>query len=150
MKRIPSGKGEPEDGYGRGICRRPRQTKRQSARKEGADAVESVILGSLISFALLPLVLTDQAVLASTPSDLFFMFLNGLCATVAWLCFAKGIRTTPALQANFIAMLEPVMAPIWTFLLLSETPTVWSLIGCVIVIVTLLIYNTRKAKTEQA
>ena len=65
-------------------------------------------------------------------------------------CFAKGIRTTPALQANFIAMLEPVMAPIWTFLLLSETPTVWSLIGCVIVIVTLLIYNTRKAKTEQA
>ena len=118
-------------------------------RKEGADAVESVILGSLISFALLPLVLTDSAVLASTPTDLIYVFLNGLCATLAWLCFAKGIRTTPALQANFIAMLEPVMAPVWTFLLLSETPTVWSLIGCIIVIVTLLIYNTKKAKSEQ-
>ena len=113
------------------------------------DVIASVILGSLISFALLPLVLTDSAVLASTPTDLIYVFLNGLCATLAWLCFAKGIRTTPALQANFIAMLEPVMAPVWTFLLLSETPTVWSLIGCIIVIVTLLIYNTKKAKSEQ-
>ena len=62
------------------------------------------------------------------------------------MCFATGIKHTSALQANFITMTEPVMAPLWTFLFLGERLTPLSLVGCAIVIGTLLVYHVRSAK----
>ena len=114
-------------------------------RQEDADAVDSVLLGNLLYFLMLPLVVTNGAVRASGPTDWLVAGILGVTSALAWLCFARGIRITPALKANFITMLEPVMAPLWTFLLLGERPSFWSLIGCAIVVVTLVIYNNRKA-----
>lgn len=65
----------------------------------------------------------------------------------AWLCFAAGIKHTSALQASFITISEPVMAPIWTFVFLHETITPLAIVGCVIVIATLLTYNLKAART---
>ena len=65
------------------------------------------------------------------------------------MCFGKGIKTTPALQANFITMAEPVMAPLWTYIFLKEHLSVLSVVGCVMVIATLLIYNVSMIKSGQ-
>ena len=72
-----------------------------------------------------------------------FAALTGICA---WLCFVKGIRHTSALQASFITMAEPVLAPVWTFLFLGEVISPLSVVGCVFVVCTLLTYNIRIAK----
>ena len=70
-----------------------------------------------------------------------------LTGIAAWLCFAAGIKHTSALQASFITISEPVMAPIWTFVFLHETITPLAIVGCVIVIATLLTYNLKAART---
>lgn len=115
------------------------------SRQPGADTVDSMILGNGIYLLLLPYVLQNEVVRSAPISDLVMVMMFGLVASViAWLCFAKGIKTTPALKASFITMIEPVMAPIWTFVLLGETITLCSLLGFVVVIVTLTIYNTRQ------
>ena len=120
------------------------------SRLEGADTIDSMVLGNAMYMVLLPLMLTNQQVLSSPLQDWLLAGTYGLIGGFgAWMCFAKGIKTTPALQANFITMLEPVLAPVWTFLILGETITVWSLLGAVVVIGGILVYNTLQTKQEK-
>jgi drug/metabolite transporter (DMT)-like permease len=47
-----------------------------------------------------------------------------------WL-FARGLRSVSAQEAGIITLLEPVLNPIWAYLVApdKEAPTVWTLIG---------------------
>ena len=117
------------------------------SKQEGANPLESIVLGNVLYLFLLPFLFSDPAVAASTPSTwAFVVFFATLCGAVAWLCFSRGIRTTPALQANFITMLEPIMSPLWTFLFLREQISPLSLIGCGAVLATLIVYNALEVK----
>ena len=120
------------------------------SRMEGADTVDSMVLGNAMYMILLPVMLTDPVVLESSWQAWLLAAAYGMVGGFgAWMCFGKGIRTTPALQANFITMLEPVLAPVWTFLILGETITVWSLLGAVVVIGGILVYNTLQTKRQE-
>ena len=58
-----------------------------------------------------------------------------------YILFALGIKQTQATTASIIATLEPVLNPIWVFLVLGEKPTILALIGASIVLITVMIYN---------
>ena len=117
------------------------------SKAEDANPLESLFLGNGMYVLLLPFLVTDPVVLSTTlPQWGFLIAFAALSGVGAWLCFTVGIKHTSALQANFITMTEPVMAPIWTFLVLGETLPPLSLIGCAVVIATLLIYHVRSAK----
>ena len=119
------------------------------SRLEGANTIDSMVLGNAMYMVLLPFMLTNPVVLSSPIQDWLLAGTYGLIGGFgAWLCFAKGIKTTPSLKANFITMLEPVLAPVWTFLILGETITVWSLLGAVVVIGGILAYNTLQEKAS--
>ena len=117
------------------------------SKDDGVDAMETLVLGNALYLPLLPFMLTDPALPATPPGQWVFLLAFALLGGAgAWLCFSLGIRHTSALQANFITMSEPVMAPIWTFLFLGEKLTPMSLVGCAIVIGTLLWYHIRNGK----
>lgn len=119
------------------------------SKEEGANPLESLFLGNACYLLLLPVMLTDSTVLSTSLPDWGFLILfAALTGIGAWLCFAVGIKHTSALQANFITMSEPVMAPVWTFLFLREMISPMSVAGCVIVIATLLIYNISASRKE--
>ena len=69
---------------------------------------------------------------------------------LSWICFSRGIQTTPALQASFITMIEPVLNPILALLLLGEAMGTLSVIGSVLVIATIVVHNVLTAKKEAA
>jgi len=117
------------------------------SQDKDADPMETLVLGNAMYLPLIPFLLADPA-LPVTPAGqwVFLLAFALLGGTGAWLCFSLAIKHTSALQANFITMSEPVMAPLWTFLFLGEQLTAMSLVGCAIVIVTLLIYHIRSAK----
>jgi drug/metabolite transporter (DMT)-like permease len=48
---------------------------------------------------------------------------------LAYLCFTRGVAGTPALEASLLVLLEPVLNPIWTFLIAGERPGRWAIIG---------------------
>ncbi len=48
---------------------------------------------------------------------------------IPYALFARGLRTIGAPEAALIALLEPVLNPIWVFLFLQERPTKATLIG---------------------
>ena len=118
------------------------------SKEEGAEPIESLFLGNAFYLLFLPVLAMNKAVWNTLPIDwgllILFATLNGIGA---WLCFAIGIRHTSALQANFITMTEPVMAPLWTFLFLHERITVLSVVGCAVVVVTLLAYHVAESRS---
>lgn len=63
---------------------------------------------------------------------------------IAFICLTIGLKTTPPLTASLISALEPILSPIWVALFWGEKMGLLSLIGAVIVIGTVIVYNILK------
>lgn len=57
------------------------------------------------------------------------VFLGVFQLGLAYTLFNLGIRDTPAVEASLLILLEPVLNPVWTFLLAGERPGPWALVG---------------------
>ena len=126
-----------------------------TSRLPGADSLQSTILGNLMYVFFIPLLFTDQAIMnpASTgvpawQSWLAIFFMGSCQLGLSWICFSRGIKTTPSLQASFITMIEPVLNPILALILLGEAMGTLSVIGSVLVIATIVVHNVLTAKKE--
>src|SRR6267378_5674515 len=68
---------------------------------------------------------------------------------VAYILFtsamARGLRS---LDASIVGYIEPVLNPIWVFLLLGERPSNWALIGGAIIIASVIAHMLVEAKTK--
>jgi len=119
------------------------------SKEDGAEPLESLFLGNGCYLLLIPVCVMSETVRGTTLSEWVFLILFATLTGIgAWMCFAVGIKHTSALQANFITMAEPVMAPVWTLIFLQERISAMSVAGCVIVIMTLLVYNVLAAKQK--
>jgi drug/metabolite transporter (DMT)-like permease len=64
------------------------------------------------------------------PFDLLVLVYLGVFQLgLSYLCFTRGVAHTPALEASLLVLLEPVLNPIWTFLIAGEQPGRWAIIG---------------------
>ena len=115
------------------------------------DSFGGLLLGNFIFVLLLPVLFLNGEVMSSPASYWILAALSGLLSgSIGWMFFSKGIVNCEPLRANFITMCEPVMSPLWTFLFLHEVMPMLSIIGCVTVIATLLLYNYISHKLSQA
>jgi drug/metabolite transporter (DMT)-like permease len=53
---------------------------------------------------------------------------------LAYLCFSRGVSGTPAIEASLIVLVEPVLNPIWTFLVMGERMGRWAVAGAAVVL----------------
>jgi drug/metabolite transporter (DMT)-like permease len=67
-------------------------------------------------------------------SWLILAFLGIVQIGFAFIFFTKGIKHIPALEANLIGTLEPVLNPIWVFLFYGESMGKFALIGGLILL----------------
>jgi drug/metabolite transporter (DMT)-like permease len=113
-----------------------------------AKPEESVLLGHIINTAIgMPFVIMN---VTFEPAAWGAIALLGIFQLgLAYVLFTIGIKLTPPISASLIATLEPLLNPIWVLLLTGEEPGVWALIGGVIVIITVVIYNIADAKQNR-
>lgn len=84
---------------------------------------------------------TQAAGFAVTPSDMGFLFAFGaLNLGLGLACFATGARLIPAAYAALIGTFEPVLGPIWVWLIHSEIPSARTVLGGAVVFVALLVH----------
>ena len=89
------------------------------------------LLGGVL---LLPLVLALRA--PTWPQDLtlicFAIFQMGL----AYWMMAKGLQTVGASEAGTISLLEPILNPVWAYLVSpgTEVPSLWTFVGGTIIL----------------
>jgi drug/metabolite transporter (DMT)-like permease len=66
----------------------------------------------------------------STPKDwLIIAYLGIFQVGVAYVFLLRGIQHVPAVEASLLLLLEPVLNPIWAWIVHGERPGAWSLAG---------------------
>jgi drug/metabolite transporter (DMT)-like permease len=97
------------------------------------DGPAALVWGNLLAAAAaLPLWSTGPT---PRPLDLGLLaYLGVFQLGLSYLCFSRGLEKTPAVEASLLVLLEPVLNPIWTFLLAGERPGPWAVAGGAVVL----------------
>ena len=54
----------------------------------------------------------------------------GVCQIgLAYVCLTAAIRHLPALEVSLLLLIEPVLNPVWTWILRGERPGTWTIVG---------------------
>ncbi|MEA2603733.1 MAG: hypothetical protein QOF89_4725 [Acidobacteriota bacterium] len=95
---------------------------------EGSWAPASAFWGNVFAaLACLPLALP---VTASRPTDWVILgYLGVFQIAIAYLVLLRGLERVGAFEASLLLLLEPVLNPIWAWLVHGERPGAWSLAG---------------------
>ncbi len=112
---------------------------------EKADAISSCFLGQLTAGVLLtPLCFGETDFSAPTLWAVFA--LGAVQVGGAYILFSIGIKRTPPITASLITGMEPIMNPLWVALFYGEAVSTLSVIGSVIVVGSIVLYNVWLAK----
>lgn len=120
------------------------------AQKDGSPA-ESNLIGFLFTATLgIPFILKETW---TVNSWLILAFLGIFQIGFAFIFFTQGIKHIPALEANLIGTLEPVLNPIWVFLFYGESMGKFALIcGLILLggVILSAVGSARANKTSEA
>jgi drug/metabolite transporter (DMT)-like permease len=101
------------------------------AQKDGVPA-ESFLIANIFSAVIGFAFILKEA--WTINNWLIILFLGLVQIGLSNLLFSKAIKHVPALEANLVSTLEPVLNPVWVFLFLGESMGVSALIGGLVVL----------------
>src|SRR5687768_8560175 len=79
------------------------------------------------------------------------MYLGVIQLGLSYVLFTVGMaRGVRSLDAGIICYIEPVLNPVWVFLVLGERPSGWALIGGIIIITAVVIHMLIDARVKRA
>ena len=86
----------------------------------GGSAAGAVVLGNLMAFAVaLPFALP----LAAGPADAaLLVYLGVFQIGIAYPLLLRALRHVSAIEASLLLFVEPVLSPVWAFLVHGERP----------------------------
>jgi DME family drug/metabolite transporter len=113
-----------------------------------ASAATAVLAGNAIAFlAVLPPALP---VGAARPVDWAIIVGLGLLQIgLAYKFLTAAFRHVPALEASLLLLLEPVLNPVWAWIVQGEKPRAWSLLGGALILAAATLktwVDTRRAR----
>lgn len=150
------GKLRPEDvtgnllALGSGLCFAFYFLLLRHSKSRLVNRASSVIYGNLLAV----LITAPWGLAALTSLDrhdtLSVMYLGvfqiGLAYTFFTLAMAQGVRS---LDAGIIGYIEPVLNPVWVFLVLGERPSQWALLGGTIIILAVISHMVLDARKKK-
>ncbi len=98
--------------------------------------VGRVALCNLVAAAVL-FAASPSAVLAVRPEPVTWAalaFLGAIQIGLATVCFAAALTRISPAQGSVLALLEPLLSPVWVFLVVGETPSAFGLVGGVFIL----------------
>ena len=107
---------------------------RWAERKDSRIGISAVVVGNVIAFLVgVPFLLPLPAASAGEWATL--VYLGVIQIGLAYIFLTRAIAQLPALDASLLLLLEPVLNPVWTWLIRGEDPGRWTLLGGAIIIV---------------
>jgi len=106
----------------------------------------SIFIGNIIvAIICIPFLSTLQEVVFT---DLWKVIYLGIFQiAIAYAFFSTGLKRVFAVEASIIAMVEPVLNPVWVFIGYGEVPSVTAIIGGVIIITAISIRTIQMGRT---
>jgi len=100
-------------------------------QKDGSP-LESILLGNIIT-AIIGLPFLSQAVLDAS-GWLCLGILGIVQLGIPYILYSRAIKHVTAMEAVLIPVIEPLLNPVWVFLMLGEAPGLMAIIGGFIVL----------------
>ncbi|HLE63514.1 MAG TPA: EamA family transporter [Pyrinomonadaceae bacterium] len=149
------GKLRPEDFSGNllalasGLCFALYFLLLRHSKSRAVNRASSVIYGNL-----LVVLITAPAGLAALPNmsshdALSVVYLGvvqiGIAYTLFTAAMARGVRS---LDAGIVGYIEPILNPVWVFLVIGERPSNWALLGGAIIILAVVSHMLTEARRK--
>lgn len=110
--------------------------------KSATEAAAAVIAGNLI--ACLVTIPAALPILNATPVDWAAVsFLGIFQIAIAYIFLVQGVKRVGALEVSLLILLEPVLSPIWAWMIHGEQPSALALLGGAIIVVATAVYTAR-------
>jgi drug/metabolite transporter (DMT)-like permease len=115
-------------------------------QKEGSP-LESLFIGNIIAFLIgLPFILKSSPAASDWPG---LILLGVFQLGISYILYAEAIKHVTALEAILIPVIEPVLNPVWVFLLLHEVPGAWAVAGGTIVLLSVVLRSLQALRKWQ-
>lgn len=103
-----------------------------------SGALATVALGNVFAFLIcVPMAFPVRFAAADAGT---IVYLGLIQIGLGYVCLTRGVRHVPAFESSILLMLEPVMNPVWTWLLHAERPGGWAAAGCLVVLAATLVH----------
>ena len=81
-----------------------------------------------------------------------FMILGTVCTAFTYMLWTEGVGFIPVQHVHILGYLEPLAAPLYAFVLVGEVPTVWTVVGGLLIVAagTLVVLGGQRQAAAQA
>jgi DME family drug/metabolite transporter len=104
----------------------------------GAEPLAVIVAGCLLALAVGSLAEWPQPIYPSaewTPANWAAVtYLGVVQIGLAYVLVTRGLAEVPALEASLLLLAEPVLAPVWAWLSLGETPRTTAVVGGIVIL----------------
>lgn len=115
-------------------------------KQKDTSTLESILLGNaIVAVVGIPFLCSDFPDIGGVSR---LAFLGTLQLGLPYVLYAKAIRHVTALDSILIPIIEPILNPLWVFLLIGERPGPWALAGGVIVLVAVTVRSTHMVREK--
>ena len=112
--------------------------------REGDGAIATVTIGNILAcLATLPMAMPLIAI--GSADLLVILYLGVFQIGLAYVCLTRAIRNVPALEAGIVLLLEPVLNPIWAWIVHREGAGPWALAGGAFILLATVVNTWRKS-----
>ena len=105
-------------------------------------------LGGLVSGGLSAIIVTDHVL--TTQDLIIYLYLGVFQAGVGFTLVVLGTRYILAAQVGLLAMVEPVLAPIWVWIGVGELPGLATIVGGTIIFLAITIDGILNIKSSES
>ena len=113
------------------------------------NPASSVFYGNIFAcLVMLPFFITNPSTWQGT--DYFsVIFLGVFQIGLAYFLFTYGVsHGVRSLDASIIGFIEPLLNPVWVFLIIGERPSTWAIIGGIVIIAAIILHTLRTTKNQ--
>lgn len=117
-------------------------------KQKDQSTIETPLLGNIIAA-----VIGIPFMFGPTPDVAGWAALGALGVVqlgLSYILFAAAVKHASALDSILVPTIEPLLNPIWVFLLLGERPGSWALIGGAIVLISVTARSVWMARSDAA
>ncbi len=94
---------------------------------------QSIFLGTLLAFLIgIPFTIGQSI---PSPKSIVVIIIAGIVVSLGYRMFTEASKNLSALQSVMLPVLDPILNPVWVFLIVGERPSITALLGGVIVLV---------------
>lgn len=115
-------------------------------QKDGS-AIESTFFGNLITFLIaIPFILQVKPDIRSI---IFIIILGVFQLGISYIFYVNALKYISALEGILLTVLEPILNPLWVFLITGENPGIFAILGGIIVVGSVIARGVYVSKKEE-